>query len=118
MKGLLTILERLGIKRPLPFLKRWQRKQQSIRCKTEYSADDGSSHSSTNPKHSTRSSKHYFRFVLTLLGSGYRKYVLGRDYAHHAKMAKELKERNEDIYNKVMVGIGQHQIESLSVCNK
>ena len=120
MKGLLTILERLGIKRPLPFLKRWQRKQQSIRCKTEYLADDGSAHSSThsstNPKHSTKSSKHYFRFVLTLLGSGYHKYVLGRDYAHHAKMAKELKERNEDIYNTVMVGIRQYQ--SLSACNK
>ena len=112
MKGLLTILERLGIKRPLPFLKRWQRRQQTIRCKTEYRADDCSSqsstHSSTNPRHSTRSSKHYFRFVLTLLGSGYRKYVLGRDYAHHAKIAKELKERNEDIYNTVMVGIRQY----------
>ena len=112
MKGLLTILERLGINRPLPFLKRWQRKQQSIRCKTEYRADDDSSHSSThsptNPKHPTRPSKHYFRFVLTLLGSGYHKYVLGRDYAHHAKIAKELKERNEDIYNTVMVGIRQH----------
>ena len=43
-----------------------------------------------------------------LLGNGYLKYVLGRDYAHHAKTAKELKERNEDIYNTVMVGIRQH----------
>ena len=108
MKGLLTILEQLRIERPLSFLKRWQRKQQRILCKTVYHADDGSTHSFLKSNHWTGSIKHYFGLVLMLLGSDYHKHVLGKDYAHHAKMAKKLEERNEDIYNTVMVGKGQH----------
>lgn len=108
MKGLLTILEQLGIKEPLPFLKRWQRKQQCICLKTEYTAKDDSTRPVTKSNRWMESIKHYLRFVLMLLGSDYHKYVLGKDYAHHARMAKELEEKNEDIYNTVMVGIGHH----------
>ena len=108
MKGLLTILEQLGIEGPLPFLKRWRRKQQCICLKTEYTAKDDSTRPVTKSNRWMESIKHYLRFVLMLLGSDYHKYVLGKDYAHHARMAKELEERNEDIYNTVMVGIGQH----------
>ena len=31
--------------------------------------------------------------------------VFGKDYAHHAKIAKELQERNDDIYRTLMVGV-------------
>ena len=31
--------------------------------------------------------------------------VFGKDYTHHAKIAKELKKRNDDIYRTLMVGV-------------
>ena len=75
-------------------------------CKTVYSKSDDSSR---DPR--LWSKNLYFRFVLAFLAksnSGLAEILLktfGKEYSLHANMAKVLKEKNEEIYSAVMVGI-------------
>ena len=75
-------------------------------CKTEYGKSVDSSRD-TRPW----SENLYFRFVLAFIGRGYSglaEFLLenfGKEYSIHAKIAKELKKKNENFYSEVMVGM-------------
>ena len=94
-------------------------------CKTEYSKSDDSSRD-----HRQLSRNPYFGFVLAFLATVYGNVLkpfgkvystetargnsrlvefllrkFGKEYSIHAKIAKERKQRNEEIYSTVMVGI-------------
>ena len=75
-------------------------------CKAEYSKSDGSS---KEPR--LWSKNLYPRFVLAFFPTLYSRLVefllqkFGKKYSIHAKIAKELKKKNEKIYSTVMVGI-------------
>ena len=60
----------------------------------------------TSPK---RTGNSYFGIVRKLLGSPGHYFSMLRwfqkEYAHHAEIAKELKQRNDEIYSTVMVSI-------------
>ena len=75
-------------------------------CKTQYNKSDDSSR---DPR--LWSETLYFGFVLAFFAGGYNglaEFLLkkhGKEYSMHAKIAKGCKEKNEEIYSTVMVGI-------------
>ena len=71
-------------------------------CKTKYSKSDDSSR-----EHKLWSEYLYFRFVLVFLARGYSELdgFLLKIYSIRVERAKECKQRNEEIYTTVMVGI-------------
>ena len=81
-------------------------------CKTEYSLSSQSSpsndlpYSDDDPGHWSNNhyvlrffAKKYIQFTNFLLK------MFGKEYIYHANIAKELKKKNEDIYNQVMVSV-------------
>ena len=75
-------------------------------CKTDYGKGADSSRDPT-----LWSENLYFGFVLAFLSRGYSGLAdfllekFGKEYSVHAKIAKVLKKKNEEIYSTVMVGI-------------
>ena len=87
-------------------------RQLYLKCNTVYHPK---SNEMSSPKR-TRDS--YFGIVRKLLGR-LRHYFnmlkwFEKDYAHHAEIAKELKQRNDEIYSTVMVSIVLVSMTSLA----
>ena len=81
----------------------WILRQLHLKCNTVYHPK---SNEMSSPK---RTGDSYFGIVRKLLGRLWHYFHMlkwfEKDYTYHAEIAKELKQRNDEIYNTVMVSI-------------